>query len=74
MIKFSSSFKLNEIHGLDSPFNEDSKNINFFQGFPNFGGGTAGKFSPLRVKNFTDTLRLSSNNVTNVSNFWARKE
>ena len=26
MIKFSSSFKLNEIHGLDSPFNEDSKN------------------------------------------------
>ena len=29
MIKFSSSFKLNEIHRFDSPFNEDSKN-NFF--------------------------------------------
>ena len=65
MIKFSSSFKLNEIHGFDSPFNEDSKN-KFFQGGPNFGGGTAGKFSPLRVKNFTDTLKLSSNDVTNV--------
>ena len=31
MIKFSSSFKLNEIHRVDSPFNEDSKNINFFR-------------------------------------------
>ena len=29
MIKFSSSFKLNEIHRVDSPFNEDSKNIVF---------------------------------------------
>ena len=29
MIKFSSSFKLNEIHKVDSPFNEDSKNIIF---------------------------------------------
>ena len=29
MIKFSSSFKLNEIHKVDSPFNEDPKNINF---------------------------------------------
>ena len=27
MIKFSSSFKLNEIHIVDSPFNEDPKNI-----------------------------------------------
>ena len=44
MIKFSSSFKLNEIHTVDSPFNEDSKNIIFFQEGPNFGGGTAGKF------------------------------
>ena len=44
MIKFSSSFKLNEIHKVDSPFNEDPKNINFFQRGPNFGGGTAGKF------------------------------
>ena len=44
MIKFSSSFKLNEIHTADSPFNEDPKNINFPQGGPNFGGGMAGKF------------------------------
>ena len=44
MIKFSSSFKLNEIHRIDSPFNEDPKNIIFFQGDPNFGGETAGKF------------------------------
>ena len=29
MIKFSSSVKLNEIHTVDSPFNEDPKNINF---------------------------------------------
>ena len=41
MIKFSSSFKLNEIHIVDSPLNED---LIFFQGGPNFGGGTAGKF------------------------------
>ena len=38
MIKFSSPFKLNEIHTADSPFNEDPKNIIFF---PNFGEGTA---------------------------------
>ena len=44
MIKFSSSFKLNEIHRVDSPFNEDPKNIIFFQGGPNYGGETAGKF------------------------------
>ena len=29
MIKFSSSFKLNEIHTVDSPFNEDPKNTIF---------------------------------------------
>ena len=29
MIKFSSSFKLNEIHMVDSPFNENPKNIIF---------------------------------------------
>ena len=39
MIKFSSSFKLNEIHRVDSPFDEDPKNIIFFQGGPNFGEG-----------------------------------
>ena len=31
MIKFSSSFKLNEIHWVESPFNEDPKNIFFFR-------------------------------------------
>ena len=31
MIKFSSSFKLNDIHKVDSPFNEDPKNIIFFR-------------------------------------------
>ena len=40
---FSSSLE-NEIHMVDSLFNEDSKNIIFFQGGPNFGGGTFGKF------------------------------
>ena len=30
MIEFSSSFKLNEIHVVDSPFSEDPKNIYFF--------------------------------------------
>ena len=29
MIEFSSSFKLNEIHKVDSPFIEDPKNIHF---------------------------------------------
>ena len=29
MIKFSGSFKLNEIHTVDSPFNEDPKNTIF---------------------------------------------
>ena len=44
MIKFSSSFKLNEIHTVDSPFNEDPNNINYFQEGPNVGGGVAKKF------------------------------
>ena len=44
MIKFSSSFKLNEIYTDDSPFNEDPNNINFFQGGPNVRGGVSGKF------------------------------
>ena len=39
MIKFSSSFKLNEIHRIDSPFNEDPKNVIFFQGGPITGEG-----------------------------------
>ena len=29
MIKFSSSFKFNEIHVVDSPFNENPKNVIF---------------------------------------------
>ena len=44
MIEFSSSLKLNQIDKVDSSFNEDTKNITFFQGGLNFGGGTAGKF------------------------------
>ena len=44
MIKFSSSFKLNKLHTVDSHFYEDPNNINFFQGGPNVGGGVAGKF------------------------------
>ena len=30
MIEFSSSFKLNEIHAVDNPFNEDPKNVILF--------------------------------------------
>ena len=44
MLKFESSLKLNEIHRVDSHFDEVPKNINFFQGGPNFRGGTARKF------------------------------
>ena len=39
MIKFSSSFKLNEFHGFDSPFNEDSKNKFFSREAIIFGEG-----------------------------------
>ena len=45
MVKISNASYENEIHRVDSPFNEDSKNIIFGQGGPNFGGGTARKFS-----------------------------
>ena len=41
MIEF---FKFFEIHVVDSPFNDDPKNINFFSGGPNFVRGTAIKF------------------------------
>ena len=44
MIEFSRFLKFNEIRTVDSPLNEDSKNIIFSQGGPNFGGGTVGKF------------------------------
>ena len=43
MIKFSSSFKLNKIRIVDSPFNEDPKNIFFSQGGSNLEGRMAGK-------------------------------
>ena len=42
MIKYPNTSYENEIHRVDSPFKEDSK-IYFFQGGPNFGGGTTGK-------------------------------
>ena len=38
IIKFSGSFKLNEIHTVDSPFNEDPKDINFFSREPLISG------------------------------------
>ena len=45
MVKISDASYENEIHRVDSPFNEDSKNIFFFgHGGPNFGGDTEGKF------------------------------
>ena len=44
MVKISNASNENEIHRVDSPFNEDSKNIFFCQGGPNFGGGMARKF------------------------------
>ena len=45
MVKISYPSYENETHRVDSPFNENSKNIILFgQGSPNFGGGTAGKF------------------------------
>ena len=44
MVKISDASYENETHRVDSPFNEDSKNIIFCQEGPIFGGGTAGKF------------------------------
>ena len=45
MVKISNSSYENETHRVDSPLNEDSRNIIFFgQGSSNFGGGMAGKF------------------------------
>ena len=39
MVKILNIFYENEIHRVDSPFNEDSKSIFFGQGGPNFGEG-----------------------------------
>ena len=47
MIEFSSSLKLSEIHMVDNPFNEDSKNIIFFQGGHNFGEGRPKNFGKM---------------------------
>ena len=47
MIEFTSSLKLNDIHRVDSPFNEDPKIIIFSREAPYFGGGKAGKFKEI---------------------------
>ena len=45
MVKNSNPSYENETHRVDSPFNENSKNIIFFgQGSHDFGEGMAGKF------------------------------
>ena len=44
MVKIQNTSYENEIHRVDSPSNEDSKTIIFFQGDPNFGGEAAVKF------------------------------
>ena len=43
-VKISNASYENEIHRVNSPFNEDSKNIFFCHGGPNFGGRRARKF------------------------------
>ena len=44
MVKISNASYETEIHRVDSPFNEVSRNIIFCQGGPNFRGGTARTF------------------------------
>ena len=48
MVEFSSSLLENEIHELASPYNDNSKNITFLLGRPNFGGDTAGNLGKMR--------------------------
>ena len=43
MVEFLTSSWENEVRMVDSPFNEDSMNINFFQGGNNFGRETTRK-------------------------------
>ena len=43
MVKISNASYENEIYRVGSPFNQDSKNIIFGQGGPNFEAGTAAK-------------------------------
>ena len=60
MIKFSSSLKLNEIHTVDSPFNED---LIFFQGGPNFGEGRLENLG--KMGNNRDIYSYSNGGVVN---------
>ena len=60
MIKFSSSLKLNEIHIVDRPFNED---LIFFQGGPNFGGGRLENLG--KMGNNRDIYSYSNRRVVN---------
>ena len=53
MVKISNASYENEIHRVDSPFNEDSKNNFFGQGGPNFEGGTARKFREMATNRET---------------------
>ena len=43
MVKISNTSFENEIHGIDSPSNEDSKNLIFCQEGLNFEGGREGQ-------------------------------
>ena len=58
MIKFSSSFKLNEIHIVDSPFNEDLKNINFFHGGPNLEEGRPENLEKCAITGTSIVMRI----------------
>ena len=60
MVKISNASNENEIHRVDSPFNEDSKNIFFCQGGPNLGGGTAEKFREMAQNRETYFCKLGS--------------
>ena len=59
MVKISNASYENEIHRVDSPFKEDSKNILYWQGRPNFGVGTAGKW-PKTEKSIVMQIREQS--------------
>ena len=56
-IKFSSSFKLNEIHTVNSPFNEDPKKY-FFQRGPNFEGGTDEKLGKKAITGTSIVMQI----------------
>ena len=62
MIKFSSSFKLNKIHVVDSPFNEDPKNIIFSRKALISGEGLPENLGKLAI---TGTLLLCKPGVVN---------